>query len=143
MDIKHLPLYNLDNYKRISIVVAGIIFEDRKVLLTKGDTVNVWKTVGGKLMTSEGLEQCIKRESVEELGQELEIINNIPVCCTEKIDDTLLIVFYYHCKLKTKVTITMSGDNEILEWFGINELPDNIFDSTRIAIDHYSKITNK
>lgn len=141
MDIK-LPVYNSEKYKSIGLVCAAIVIENGKVLLMKAKDDDKWKTLGGKLKTTESLIECIKRESVEEIKQEVSIVDETPICSVEDINDSLVVIFYFSCKLSSKVEVEVSDDDEIIGWFDVDNLPANLFSSTRIAVGHFKKITN-
>ncbi len=64
--------------KRFNIRVYGLIEQDGKILLTDEFRLGMYMTKfpGGGLEFGEGPLDCLKRECVEELGQEIEIIGH-------------------------------------------------------------------
>jgi 8-oxo-dGTP diphosphatase len=70
---------NKSTPKYFNIRVYGIIINSRKqVLLSDEFVLNTYMTKfpGGGLHFGEGPEECIKREALEEFGQEVEIISH-------------------------------------------------------------------
>ena len=61
--------------KRFNIRVYGLILQDEKILLTDEFRLGMYMTKfpGGGLEFGEGTLDCLKRECMEELGQEVEI----------------------------------------------------------------------
>ena len=62
--------------KRFNIRVYGLIVQEDKILLTDEYRLGMYMTKfpGGGLEFGEGTHDCLKRECLEELGQEVEII---------------------------------------------------------------------
>lgn len=57
------------------ITTRVIIYKDNKVLLSKGRDADFWYPGGGKLEDNETLEECCKREVMEEIGQKVKIFD--------------------------------------------------------------------
>lgn len=65
----------------LKIIVASgpVIVEDNKVLLNKHGDDNFWKFCGGRVQEDEiNLKDAARREVKEEMGIEIEILNNDP-----------------------------------------------------------------
>ena len=62
-------------------VTCALIIRDNKLLITqnnfKSDHPFQWEFPGGKIKTGETLENCIKREIMEELEIEIEILSTM------------------------------------------------------------------
>jgi 8-oxo-dGTP pyrophosphatase MutT (NUDIX family) len=60
---------------------CAVIFDDRreKVLLTKRADNGLWCLPGGKMEPGESVEECCRREVVEETGLEVELLRLIAV----------------------------------------------------------------
>src|SRR3989339_250568 len=77
---------------KLSITVRGIILHDDKFLLVKMPHNNFYCLPGGKLDFNEGIEECLERELVEELGIKPKIgrllyVNNFILKGTEQCLD--------------------------------------------------------
>lgn len=57
------------------ITTRVIIFKNNKVLLSKGRPGDFWYPGGGKWEDNETLEECCKREVMEEIGQKVKIFD--------------------------------------------------------------------
>ena len=71
--------------QKIIIASGPVIVENNKVLLNKHGEDNFWKFCGGRVEDFEiDLEETAKREVNEEMGLEIEILNNSPYFSTPK-----------------------------------------------------------
>lgn len=93
--------------KHFNIRVYGLLFRDKNNLLISDEYVldrYMTKFPGGGLEFGEGPEDCIRREAIEEFGQEIEIIDHFyttgffqPALFYE---DHQLISIYYRIRFK-------------------------------------------
>ena len=92
----------------IKVTCAIILFENRILITQHGEDSDhpfLWEFPGGKIKSSESAENCIRREIMEELELEIEILNEmvpvtynygfreielIPFLCTSKTDHLTL-----------------------------------------------------
>lgn len=63
---------------KIIIVSGPVIVKDDKVLLDKDRKDDFWKFCGGKVKEDEGLVDTAKRRSEEELGIDIELLDEAP-----------------------------------------------------------------
>jgi 8-oxo-dGTP diphosphatase len=122
-----------DNTMRPKVGVAALIYRDGKVLMTKrhgSHGAGTWSVPGGHLEFGESWEECIKRETMEEVGVE---ISNIQFL--EATNDI------FESEGKHYVTIWLTADwvaNEPeskepekiigVEWSDLNNLPSPLFE---------------
>jgi 8-oxo-dGTP diphosphatase len=104
--------FKMDRYlkKKIyqfNIRVYGILLNEKKEILLSDEyfsDIFMTKFPGGGLQFGEGPEDCIKREAVEELGQEIEIVKHFYTTGFFQqalfYDDQQLISIYYEIRLK-------------------------------------------
>ena len=63
--------------KSLKYVVSGYLVEDAKVLLTLHPKQNKWVPSGGHIEENETPEEALKREYLEELGIDIELIDAV------------------------------------------------------------------
>jgi len=91
----------------INIRVYGIIINEKKEILLSDEYVidrYMTKFPGGGLIPGEGTEDCLKREAIEEFGQEIEIISHYYTTGFFQkalfYEDHQLISIYYRIRFK-------------------------------------------
>jgi ADP-ribose pyrophosphatase YjhB (NUDIX family) len=105
----------LNTINRFIIRVYGIIINDKDEVLLSDEYqlgMKMTKFPGGGLEFGEGPEDCIKREAMEEFGQEIEIIEHFYTTgFFQKAlfhDDAQLVSIYYRIKFKTDIQFKIS-----------------------------------
>lgn len=78
-------------HDQIDFTVMAFIVHDGKVLLRKHDKYNLWLGVGGHVELDEDPNQAVLREAREEVGLEIEIVDDRPrpYLAEERIYDIL------------------------------------------------------
>ena len=118
--------------------VGVIIIRDGKILLAerKGSHgENTWASAGGHLEFGETLEECGRREALEEFGIHLQrmtflCVSNIVAYDRHYIDIEFL------GDLSIQIPKIQEQDSFAnLQWFSLSELPSPLFEPVRIAID--------
>jgi len=123
------------NNKPIIIASGPVIIENDKVLLDKHGDDNFWKFVGGKVKSFDvTLEDVAKREVMEEMGLEVELIRPLKPMMYEFPEKTVILIHY----LATRKGEIKPGE-EILEWqwFDIHNLPSDCAPNIQPVIDEY------
>ena len=102
---------------KIIIASGPVIVEDNKVLLNKHGEDNFWKFCGGRVEDFEmNIKETAKREVREEMGLEVEIINNEPFFIyTEKEKDGQKISVILAHFLAKRLNEVAPGD-DVREW---------------------------
>lgn len=120
----------MDKFVRIGVGI--LIFKENKILLGKrknshGD--GTWSNPGGHLEFGESIEECAKREVLEETG--LEVINIKEICFTEdffdKEDKHYITIFVSAQYTGGNPSVLEPNKCEKWDWFSLNELPANLF----------------
>ena len=130
---------NVKEIKHFNIRVYGIVVNDKnEVLLTDEFQLNqpMTKFPGGGLVFGEGPVDCIRREAIEEFGQEIEIIKHFYT--TDFFQRALfyadhqLISIYYLIKFKSPIKFKVSkkpfdfekmeNGNQSFRWKKISDL---------------------
>ena len=90
-----------DNKPRLQ-VTAGLIWDGMKLLITKRPSgthmEGYWEFPGGKKEHGESLEQCLKRELMEELGLEVEVHEPL-VQVSYEYDDRVVDLHAFTCEI--------------------------------------------
>lgn len=133
----------------IGVGCGAFILNDNCELLlqqrNKSPEKGYWSIPGGRLEMFETFEQAVKREVKEETGVDVEVIDCLGICDhIIKTENKHWVSPSYLCKIK-------SGEPQILEptihldmqWFALNNLPENITITTKDAIKKYLKYKNK
>ena len=126
--------------RRFNIRVYGIVVNDKNELLVSDELIKgmqFTKFPGGGLEWGEGLIECLKREFIEELNQQIEVISHFYTTdyfqqSAFREEDQLISV-YYSVALTGKTGFTtkakkfdfpdeLGNPNEIQRWVPIREL---------------------
>ncbi len=125
------------------IIASGpVIVENNKVLLDKDYKEDIWKFCGGKIKEDESLIDTAKRRSKEELGIDVEILDESPFITftiketPEGKNDVILVHFL------AKKTGEIKPEENIQKWgwFDLNNLPDNLGPNIIPALKHFGFI---
>ncbi|HOZ53210.1 MAG TPA: NUDIX hydrolase [bacterium] len=111
----------------IKIIIASgpVIIENNKVLLNKHGDDKFWKFCGGRIEEGEvNLKNAARREVKEEMGIEIEILNNDPYFFyTEKeINGNQTSIILAHFLAKRIGEIAPGEDIREWRWIDINDL---------------------
>ncbi|MBU0660825.1 NUDIX hydrolase [Patescibacteria group bacterium] len=126
------------------IAVGPVIIEDNKILLNRefdkdGLEKKQFMIPGGKINDySLPLEDTCRREVMEELGLEIEILSPLDTIMIPhpKTNGVILLVHY----LAKRLNEVEPGERTIeWDWFGIDALPDNVADNVRTVVETYKK----
>lgn len=97
----------LPEIKQFNIRVYGLIFNKRAQILLSDEymlDMKMTKFPGGGLQFGEGPEECIKREAMEEFGQEIKIIDHFYTTGffqrAQFFEDQQLLSIYYRIEFK-------------------------------------------
>ncbi len=129
-----------------TIIASGpVIIEDGKVLLNKEQKddgrITPWLFPGGEVESFDiSLEDACKREVMEEMGIEIEIIQPLKPMLVFRPDqpEKLVILIHYLAK---RIGEIKPGSNIVeWEWFDINNLPENCAPNVIEVIKEYKQI---
>lgn len=113
---------------KIIIASGPVIVEDRKVLLNKHGDSTFWKFCGGKVENFEtDLIENARREVMEEIGIEIEILNPEPFIThtTKETEEGKIDVILVHFLAKRIGEITPGEDIREWDWLDLDNLPQN------------------
>lgn len=125
------------------IIASGpVIVENNKVLLDKDYKEDIWKFCGGKIQENENLTDTAKRRPKEELGINIEILDENPFI-TYAIKETLegkIDVILVHFLAKRIGEIKPEEEIQKWGWFDIDNLPENLGLNIIPALKHFGFI---
>lgn len=116
------------------IGTTTIPHKNNKVFLLFNDTIQQWELPGGKLDPGETLEECAKRELIEESKIDVDKVHFLGYvehkCRYNPEKLWLNMVFITDRLTSDEARVAEVGDNEHSDgkWFDINDLPENIWD---------------
>ncbi len=131
------------NLPEHTILAAGpVIIEDGKVLLNRSRTKDgtqrdVFMFPGGKVEDLDApLEDTAKREVMEELGIEIEILRPLKTLMVKRIDrDGYAILVHYLAK---RIGDVQGGEDTVeWQWFDIRNLPETVTPNVREVVCAY------
>lgn len=111
----------MESNKPIIIASGPVIIENGKVLLNKHGDDGFWKFVGGRAeRTDISLEEVAKREVMEEMGLEVDLIRPLKPMMIEMPDKVVILIHYLAMR---KNDIKPGAEIKEWGWFDINDLP--------------------
>lgn len=128
--------------------VGVMIMRDNKVLLglrqgSHGD--GEWGLPGGSVEFGESIFQAAKREAKEEVGVDVDDLELISISDEMKYIDTNgkhFVVLGVRAKSVIGEPRLMEPDKSVRwDWFDLNDLPEQIFEGTRLVLVNYNKGT--
>jgi len=108
---------------RLYEVAAGILWNGSQVLIARrqaGDHQGGrWEFPGGKRHRGESIEDCLRREMLEEVGIEIEV-GPLWRALTHVYPDRRVSLYFHYCALRSGVPTTLQCDE--LRWIAPVEL---------------------
>jgi len=122
---------------KVDLTVAGYIIHDEKILLIHHRKLDLWLPVGGHIEENETPDQALIREVKEEIGIDIEILNQSNIPLEGNIKYNLAIPFYtnvhpvgdhdhyglfYICKAINPNQLRINKELKNFEWFTKDDL---------------------
>jgi ADP-ribose pyrophosphatase YjhB (NUDIX family) len=126
--------------QKIIIASGPVIVEAGKVLLNKSSEDDFWKFCGGRVENfEEGLVDTARREVKEEMGIDIEIINESPfiLYVKKEKDGGAIDVLLVHYLAKRIGEIISGSDVREWEWFDLKNLPENLAPNIVPTLEHF------
>lgn len=127
---------------RLIVASGPVIVENNKVLLDKDYKEDIWKFCGGKIKEDENLIDTAKRRPKEELGIDVEIMDENPFVTfvAKKTSEGKIDVILVHFLAKKTGEIEPEENIRKWGWFDLNSLPDNLGPNIIPALKHFGFI---
>jgi ADP-ribose pyrophosphatase YjhB (NUDIX family) len=125
---------------KIIMASGPVIVEDNKVLLNQHGDTNFWKFCGGRVEDyGTNLIENAKREAKEEMGIELEILDENPfITFTRKnTPEGEIDIILVHFLAKRIGEIKPGADIREWDWFDLDNLPENLGPNILPALKHF------
>ncbi len=122
----------------VRVGVGVVLVRHGRVFLAKRQGSHgeaTWASAGGHLEWGESLEECARRETLEELGVE---VSNLQFLCVSNIlaYDKHYIDFEFLADIGDQEPWLAEPDAfSEFGWFPLNELPEPLFEAARLALD--------
>ena len=110
--------------EKIIIVSGPVIVENNKVLLDKDNKEDIWKFCGGRVKENESLVTTAKRRSKEELGIDIEFLDENPYMtfAEKETADGSMDVILAHFLARTTGEIKPGADIREWKWIPLSDL---------------------
>jgi len=106
-------------------VFAIIINNQNQVLLSLRDDIPMWNLIGGGVEEEETFEQGLKREAIEEICSEIEIVRQTGHYHNKDSKGDDIEIKAYLCKIK-KGKPKLGNEGICLQYFNLDNLPKNL-----------------
>lgn len=126
---------------KIIIASGPVIVENNKVLLVKHGDDNFWKFCGGRVEENEtNLKETAQREVKEEIGIEIEVLNNNPYLLhvEKEVDGELVSVILAHFLAKRIDELFPGDDIREWRWLDIDDLDkENLAPNIKPTLEYF------
>ena len=126
---------------KIIIVSGPVILENNKVLLIKDSKDDFWKFCGGRVEDNDSnIKETAQREAKEEMGLELEILDNEPFFfyVEKEIDGVQASIILVHFLARRIDKVTPSQEIREWQWMGENDLSyKNLAPNIKPTLEHF------
>jgi len=127
---------------KIIIASGPVIVEDGKVILNQHGDTEFWKFCGGRVNDGESLIEAARRRAKEEIGVELEILDETPLITysTKETSEGTADVILVHYLAKRVGEVKPGADIRATEWLPLEDLPENLAPNIVPALKHFGFI---
>ncbi|MBI2129564.1 NUDIX domain-containing protein [Candidatus Woesearchaeota archaeon] len=125
----------------IGVGVGVIIVRNNKILLMLRKNQSEWSIPGGKVELNEKSGDTAVREIKEELGIDIKIKKFLTLTETFSNKMHWVSIVYIADILKGDPRIMEPEEHADVKWFSLDDLPENHFLPSKLAIEFYKKNT--
>ncbi len=118
-----------------------LLMKEEKILLARryntGYHDGDWSVVAGHLEPGESPREAMIREALEEAGISIQSENLECVHVMSRITNDERVDFFFRCRIwENDPTIMESDKCDALEWFSLDNLPENVIPYIRATLEH-------
>lgn len=137
-------LRSLVGPRRIMLTAVGVLARDEsgRVLLHRRTDFDVWGIPGGALELDETLEQCGRREVLEQTGYEVGSLELLGVYSEPELavrypngDETLWVTVTFEAKVAGEGGSFERSESSDVRFFALDELPEILYPHRRMVTD--------
>ena len=107
---------------KFPIAIKAVIIDDNRILFLKNER-NEWDFPGGKINFNEGIEECLKREVMEETNldiKNLKILKSFNL----KFNDVPVFSVLYSAEISCDTSISINYEHSEYNFFSKSEIKD-------------------
>jgi 8-oxo-dGTP diphosphatase len=122
---------------KTTLVAAGIVFDDDKVLVTQrkagSHLAGAWEFPGGKVEPGEDPREALARELAEEIGVDA-VAGDIVEVTFHRYPEKAVLLLFYEATLRPGSPPPRAIDIAALRWAGPDELDESQFPPADVAV---------
>ena len=116
------------------VAVNAVIEQDGRVLLARRRDIGRWNLPGGDVELGESVTEGLRRELLEEIGVEVEIVRLAGVYSKPQKSEVVL-VFLCHLMVDQERALHTTEEVSELEWFLPSTLPQDLLPKHRQRVE--------
>jgi mutator protein MutT len=136
-----------EHYHNPAPTVVVVVEKDNKILVVKRGIEpqkNMWDLPGGFIDVGETVEECVIRETLEETGLKVEIVQELGTTPDEYGQKKTPTLNHLYLVKVVGGKAQPQDDVSELRWVSLDDLPKTFaFKNCKIAIDRYNKFRQK
>lgn len=130
--------------ERFRIAAKSFVIKDNKLLVLKRASNDVqmpdiWEIPGGRLELGEDPHEGIKRETKEETGIDIEVLNPINVRHFNRDDGQTITMLIFLCKALND-NVKISKEHSDFEWLPLDNCKEKLTDFFHKEVDLFNKL---
>ena len=126
------------------LAAKSFIVKDNNLLIIKRrlsdvQKPSIWEIPGGRLELGEDPFEGLKRETKEETGLDIEVLNPLSVRYFTRDDNQRITMIIFYCKPLTS-EVKLSDEHTDFEWVDLNNCKEKLADFFHKDVDAFNKL---